>query len=55
MLDLRPKGSAFESHRRHCVVSLSKKINPCLVLAQHRKTCPDIGEIADLDVNNQIK
>ena len=36
-------------------VSLSKKINPCLVLVQHRKTRPDIAEIADLDVNHQIK
>ena len=55
MLDLRPKGCAFKPHRRHCVVSLSKKINPCLVLVQHRKTRPDITEIADLDVNNQIE
>ena len=55
MLDLRPKGCAFKPHRRYCVVSLSKKINPCLVLVQQRKTRPDITEIADLDVNNQIE
>ena len=24
VLDLRPRGRGFESHRRHCVVSLSK-------------------------------
>ena len=37
-LDLRPKGRGFEPHRRHCVVSLSKNINPSLVLVQPRKT-----------------
>ena len=31
-LDSRPKGRGFEPHRRHCVVSLSKNINPSLVL-----------------------
>ena len=31
----------FEPHRRHCVVSLSKNINPSLVLVQ---PCPFIGE-----------
>ena len=34
----------FEPHRRHCVVSLSKNINPSLVLVQPRKTCPFITE-----------
>ena len=34
----------FESHRRHCVVSLSKNINPSLVLVQPRKTRPFITE-----------
>ena len=42
--DLRPKGSRFEPHRRHCVVSLSKNINPSLVLVQPRKTHPFITE-----------
>ena len=54
-MDLSPKACAFDPHRRHCLVSLSKKINPCFVPVQHRKTRPDITEIADLDVNNQIK
>ena len=27
VLDSRPRGSGFEHHRRHCVVSLSKNIN----------------------------
>ena len=44
MLDSRPKGRGFEPHRRHCVVSLSKNINPRLVLVQPRKTCPYITE-----------
>ena len=38
VLDSRPKGQRFEPHRRHCVVSLSKNINPSLVLVQPRKT-----------------
>ena len=44
VLDLRPKGRGFEAHRRHCVVSLSKNINPSLVLIQPRKTSPFITE-----------
>ena len=44
VLDLRPKGRGFEPHRCHCIVSLSKNINPCLVLVQPRKTCPYITE-----------
>ena len=42
VLDSRPKGRGFEPHRRHCVVSLSKNINPSLVLVQPRKTRPFI-------------
>ena len=38
VLDSRPRGGGFEPHRRHCVVSLSKNINPSLVLVQPRKT-----------------
>ena len=30
VLDSRPKGRGFEPHRRHCVVSLSKNIDPSL-------------------------
>ena len=44
VLDSRPRGLGFEPHRRHCVVSLSKNINPSLVLVQHRKTRPFITE-----------
>ena len=40
----RPKGRGFEPHRRHCVVSLSKNINPSLVLVQPRNTRPFITE-----------
>ena len=32
VLDSRPSGRGFEPHRPHCVVSLSKNINPSLVL-----------------------
>ena len=44
VLDSRPKGCGFEPHRRHCVVSLSKNINPSLVLVQPRKTRPFVTE-----------
>ena len=44
VLDSIPKGRGFEPHRRHCVVSLSKNINPSLVLVQPRKTPPFITE-----------
>ena len=39
---MRPRGRGFEPHLRHCVVSLSKNINPSLVLVQPRKTRPYI-------------
>ena len=45
VLDSRPRGPRFEPHLRHCVVSLSKNINPSLVLVQHRKTRPFKTEI----------
>ena len=44
VLDSIPRGRGFEPHRRHCVVSLSKNINPSLVLVQPRKTRPFITE-----------
>ena len=44
VLDSRPRGRGFKSHRRHCVLSLSKNINPSLVLVQSRKTRPFITE-----------
>ena len=42
VLDSRPKGRGFEPHRRDCVMSLSKNIDPSLVLVQPRKTRPFI-------------
>ena len=45
VLDSRPRGRGFEPHPRHCVVSLSKNINPSLVLVQPKKTSPFIIEI----------
>ena len=44
VLDSRPKGRGFEPRRCLCVVSLSKNINPSLVLVQPRKTRPYITE-----------
>ena len=44
VLDSRPKDRGFEPYRCHCVVSLSKNINPSLVLVQPRKTRPFITE-----------
>ena len=44
VLDLRPRGCGFEPYRRHCIVSLSKNIDPSLVLVQPRKTGPFITE-----------
>ena len=44
VLDSRQMGRGFKPHRRHCVVSLSKNINPSLVLVQLRKTHPFITE-----------
>ena len=44
VLDSRLRGRGFEPHRRHCVVSLSKNINPSSVLVQPRKTHPFITE-----------
>ena len=44
VLDSRPKGRGFEPHQRHCNVSLSKNINPSLVLVQPRNTRPFITE-----------
>ena len=61
MLDSRPKGHGLEPHRRHCVVSLTKNINPSLVLVQPRKTGPFITEILLMgrkesnQTNKQIK
>ena len=55
VLDLRLRGRGFEPHRGHCVVSLSMKINPSLVLVQPRKTRPFITERLLIGRKNQIK
>ena len=58
VLASRPRGRGFEPHRRHCLVSLSKNINPSLVLVQPRKTRPFITErllMGRKESNNQIK
>ena len=55
VLDSRPRGGEFNPHRHHCVVSLSKNINPSLVLVQPRKTCPFITERLLMIFNNQMK
>ena len=44
VLDSRPSSRGFEPHPHHCIVSLSKNINPSLVLVQPRKTHPFITE-----------
>ena len=44
VLGSRPRGRGFEPHRRHCVVSSSKNINPSLELVKPRKTRPFITE-----------
>ena len=44
VLDSRLKGRGLEPHQRHCLVFLSKNINPSLVLVQPRKTRPSITE-----------
>ena len=44
VLDSSPRGRGFEPHRRKYVVSLSKNINPSIVLVHPRKTRPFITE-----------
>ena len=44
VLGSRPTGRGFEPHRRHCVVSMSKNINPSLVMVQPTKNRPFITE-----------
>ena len=44
MLGSRLRGSGFVPQEGDCVVSLSKNINPSLVLVQPRKTRPFITE-----------
>ena len=42
------EGPGDEPHRLHCVVSLSKNINPSLVLVLPRKTRPFITEMGKI-------
>ena len=44
VLDSRLRDRGFQPQRRHCVVSLSKNINPSLELVQPRKIRPSITE-----------
>ena len=55
VLDWRPRGRGFEPHWCHCVVSLSKNINPSLVLVQPRMNRPYITErlLMERIVSNQ--
>ena len=57
VLESRLRGRRFEPHQRHCVVSLSKNINPSLVLVQPRKTRPFITErlLMEHKESNQTK
>ena len=40
VLDSRLRGSGFEPHHRHCVVSLNKNNNPSLVLVHSGRSVP---------------
>ena len=44
VLDSRLRDPGFKPHQHHRVVSLSKSINPSLLLVQPRKTHPFITE-----------
>ena len=58
MLDSGPRGQEFQPHGPHCVVSLSKNINPSLRLIQPSKTCPFITErllMVSKESNKHIK
>ena len=55
VLDFSPRGRGLEPHQRHCFVSLSKAVNPSLVLVQPRKTRPFITERLLMGRKNQIK
>ena len=57
MLDWGQRGHGFKPHWHHCVVFLSKNINPSLVLVQPRKTRPFITErlLMERKESNQTK
>ena len=44
VVECLPRDRGFESHQRHCVVSLSKNINPSLVLVKTMTTRPFMTE-----------
>ena len=44
VLASRQRGRGFEPHQHHCIVSLSKNINPSLVLVQPIKSCALVTE-----------
>ena len=52
VLDSRPSGRRFEHHRPHCVVSLSKNINPGLVLATDACLTADPGVASSIPVRS---
>ena len=53
----RQRGRAFEPHRRHCIVSLRRHIDPSLVLVQPGKARPYIVErfLMGRKESNEIK
>ena len=51
----RLRGHRFQLHQCHCIVSLSKNINPSLLLVQSRKTRPCITEILLMGHKESIK
>ena len=55
MVECLTPDRGFKPHRRHCLVFLSKNINPSLVLVQPRKTCSFRTEKLLMGGKNQIK
>ena len=56
VLDWRPKGRGFETHRRHCVVSLSKTQLSLLSIGSTQEDPSRRNwKIVDWDVKNKIK
>ena len=53
VLDPRPRGRGFEPHQRHCIVSLSKKHYPSLVLPKTRPCLFERLLIGRKDSNKQ--
>ena len=55
VLDSRPRGRSFKPHWHHCIVSLSKNINPSLLMVQTRKTHPFITERLSIGLKESNK